>query len=170
MYALPFLWLSESPVPPWPVRIGPWWRKLILSVSCLSIGDDSSAWKWVKVHFSILQGRVGAGCLCSKGNSIASKPCFLLLVVSMELWKQNQRKKPGQVTAASYWCKTVYIKWVISSLLYIWLRKYESFSAWDSSMFSVLHVCAKISGVLLRSHWKGGISPCDQLCVCVCVS
>lgn len=33
--------------------------------------------------------------------------------------------------------------------------------------FSVLHVCAKISGVRLRSHWKGGISPCDRLCVCV---
>lgn len=161
---LHFLWLSESPVPPWPVRIGPWWRKLTLSVSHFSISDDSSAWKWVKVR-----GRVGARCLCTKCNSTASKPCFLLLVVSMELLKQNQRKKPGQVTAASCWFKMVYVKWVISSLLYIWLWKYESFSAWGSSMFyfSVLYICAKISGVLLRSHWRGDIGPCDWLCLCV---
>lgn len=88
----------------------------------------------------------------------------------MELRKQNQRKKPGQVTAASCWCKMVYIKWVISSLLYIWLWKYESFSAWDSSMcffFCASHL-HQDQWSPFGSHWKGWYqSLWSAVCVCV---
>lgn len=115
-----------------------------------------------------------AKCLCEKWSSIVLKLFFdvfffLLLMVSMELRKQNQRGKPGQVTAASRWCKIAYIKWVTRALLYIWLWKHDSFSAWDSSMFSVsvLHVCAKISEVLLGLTGQSGINPCDQFPVCL---
>lgn len=87
----------------------------------------------------------------------------------MELRKQNEREKPGQVTAASWWCKKAYIKWVTRALLYIWLWKRDSFSAWDSSVFSVsgLHVCTKISEILLGLTGQSGINPCDQFPVCL---
>lgn len=163
---LPFLWPFKIHIFPWSIRTGPWWSVLI----SLSISDGSSAWKRVKMHHSVLQGRWQARCLCRKCNSIGSKPCFLLLIVSMELRKQNQRKKPGQVTAASCWCKMVYIKWVISSLLYIWLWKYESFSAWDSSMcffFCASHL-HQDQWSPFGSHWKGWYqSLWSAVCVCV---
>lgn len=164
---LPFLWLLKIHILLWSIRTGPWWSTLI----SLSIGDGSSAWKQVKMHHSVLQGRWQARCLCRKCNSIGSKPCFLLLIVSMELRKQNQRKKPGQVTAASCWCKMVYIKWVISSLLYIWLWKYESFSAWDSSM-CFFFLCFTSAPRPVKSFWvslERVISVVVISCLCVCL-
>lgn len=164
---LPFLWPFKIHILLWSIRTGPWWSVLI----SLSISDGSSAWKRVKMHHSVLQGRWQARCLCRKCNSIGSKPCFLLLIVSMELRKQNQRKKPGQVTAASCWCKMVYIKWVISSLLYIWLWKYESFSAWDSSM-CFFFLCFTFAPRPVKSFWvslERVISVVVISCLCVCL-
>lgn len=85
----------------------------------------------------------------------------------MELWKQSQREKPGQVTAASCWPRREYRTWGISALLYIWLWKQESSGLGTAAWFlSGLHVC-KVTAPLVRSPWEREIRVTSGVCVCV---